>query len=103
MLWIKIDMVNATKGYCFSKDRPFETCHENLGDLYRAMVREYGRCTSKMYTDRGVKPAMCVGWVFVKRAKYNDANETYLQETWVAVVDGPEVVKRTVNYVDVEA
>jgi hypothetical protein len=62
-----------------------------VGDIFREMVKEHGRCTGKVYVDYlhrdskyGPYP---VGWVFQKRVKYDDCKETYLQEVWVTLLD----------------
>ena len=61
-----------------------------VGDIYRASAKEYGRCTSKVYIDTKSRGVIAVGWVFVKRTKYDDSNETYLAETWVTLLDKDE-------------
>lgn len=76
--------------------------------IYRESVREFGRPVSKVYRDvtrkDGTNAVVPMGWVFVKRAEYEDAHGwrgnrdcpgpysayhkehcTYLQETWVQV------------------
>jgi hypothetical protein len=60
----------------------FRTPFAKVGDLYRDMQKEHGRCTGKMYVDRGGKPVW-VGWVFQKRDKYTDSKKSFLLETWV--------------------
>lgn len=61
-----------------------ETGSETKGELYRECVREFGRCTGKVYVDTktGTKQR---GWVFVKRMKYEDSKDVYLREVWVTV------------------
>lgn len=94
-LWAQEEWVNETKGYRCGDSGVYETCCETTGELYRAMMREYGRCQSKVYVDVNDK-AQQIGWYFVKRAKYEDCNETYLQGTWVTVLKGAPV--RSVHY-----
>ena len=65
--------------------------------VYRAAVKEYGRCASKMFVERKDGTARHIGWVFVKRVKYTDCNETYLQETWICPLAKHEV-KTVVEY-----
>jgi hypothetical protein len=55
-----------------------------MGDIYRACVREYGRCQSKVYIDTENGPRH-VGWFFVSRQQYEDAPDTYLRGAWVTV------------------
>jgi hypothetical protein len=61
----------------------YEPFTDNLGELFKSLRKEYGRCVSRVYQDTPDGTADPVGWVFQKRVKYWDANETYLQETWV--------------------
>ena len=85
-LYVQESFVNTTKGYRFGDSNPYETFTDNPGQLYRAMQKEYGRCTGYIYrnTDNPHEPQK-IGWVFVKRTQYTDCKETYLQETWITV------------------
>ncbi len=98
MLYAQESLVNATEGYSFGESDVYETCFESPGDLYRASVREYGRCAGRVYVDLPGKPATPVGWVFVGRQEYEDADETYLREVWVTVHDAPDTVTRERHY-----
>lgn len=80
-LWIRETYINKTEGYRYGEGDVYETRHTNQGDLYRALVEDYGRCTGRVYVDTD-DGAQAIGWVFVKRAHYDD---TFLQETWVTV------------------
>ena len=90
-LWARESYTNVTKGYRYGEGWWHETFTDNTGELYRALVREHGRCVSKMYRDRdGGGPPLVCGWVFQKRDRYDDArsnakSETYIRETWVEV------------------
>ena len=68
----------------------------SIGEIYREMQREYGRCVSKMYKDLANNEQghayVQIGWVFEKRVKYDDSKETFLQETWVSLADRHEHV-----------
>ena len=72
----------------------YETFAETPGELFRANMREYGRCTGKVYVDDAEGKAHPVGWVFQKRIEYQDAHrlsageKTYLQDTWVTYRKG---------------
>jgi hypothetical protein len=92
--------VNASDGYRLSESVTTDLKDTYLGedasvgDIYRASVREHGRCTGKVYVGDGVH----VGWVFVKRDEYEDApRETFLHETWITLLDSDETV-RNVEY-----
>lgn len=86
----------------------YETAYETPGDLFRALAgrgsrrwEKMGRCTGKVYVDEDGR-AQHVGWVFLRRQRYDDSPETYLQETWVTVHDGPDTVTRTPHYAPLE-
>ena len=51
--------------------------------LFRRLSREFGRCSSKVYVGEGTP----VGWVFEKKALYDDTRETYIMETWVTITE----------------
>lgn len=84
------------KTYGLGRLEPFETYFDNLGDLYRNCVEEYGRCIGKVYI--GEDTPRAVGWIFVKRMPFEDVPETYLHETWVTVHNSMPVVTTTYDY-----
>lgn len=94
--------INATKGHRFSEIPPYEPYTDNIGELYRAYVREYGRCIGSVNidTDHG---AQRIGWVFQKRMRYEDARsrrpeDYYILEVWVTLHEAPDTVVRTPHY-----
>jgi hypothetical protein len=93
---IQESYINATEGHRIGENvqRIEDTIFEGkaVGDIYRYCVREYGRCIGKVYVDTDTG-AMAVGWVFVKRMKYEDVNETYLHETWVTLLERDETIR----------
>jgi hypothetical protein len=99
-LFILTDGVNATEHHriwCSGDVGPEDTHCDTPGEVYRECVKEYGRCTGRMYVDTDGAPK-AVGWVFVKREKYQDCDDTYLQETWVTLLDAPDTVTRERHY-----
>lgn len=97
-IWIKESFINRTRGGIFGETEPFEAWTDDLGKLYRSFVKEYGRCISKVYVDQKQGPPKAVGWVFLKRMKYEDSRSNtpedyYIREVWVSVVSGPLVRK----------
>ena len=82
--------VNLGRGVRFG-DTDWADCYtDDLGELYRAARREFGRCTSKVYVDLPDGKVKQVGWCFLKRVEYEDAyrygfcgEKTYLREVWV--------------------
>ncbi len=95
MLFAQETWINATAGYSIGESDVYETFTDNRGELYRAMVRSYGRCTGKVYVDTPQGPR-AVGWVFCKRQRYDDSPETFLLETWVTVHTSKPT--RTIEY-----
>lgn len=97
-LWVSETYLNADNHVIFGESEWYETYTDDLGDLYRDMVREFGRCTGRIYRDTETGP-VAVGWVFLKRMTYEDArssDDTYLREVWVEVSLTP--VHRHVSY-----
>ena len=84
MLEIQELYVNLTRNLRTGETDWYEPYTNDRGELYRHLVREYGRCTSKIYREGPNGPVTC-GWVFLKRQKYDDCAETFLAETWVEV------------------
>lgn len=91
-LFVSETYINLDKGYRFGESDVYESFTDDKGKLYRRLVREFGRCTGRVYVDREGKPPQTVGWVFIKRMQYDDCNETYLRETWVTVHTAPPTV-----------
>jgi len=63
----------------------YESFTGDKGELYRDLVKEHGRCVSKVYIDLKDEPYKHIGWVFQKRKKYDDSDKTFVAETWVDV------------------
>lgn len=83
--------VNVTEGYRFGDTDPYETYTDDIGELFKDLQRQYGRCVSKVYTDRD--GAIAIGWVFQKKMQYTDTGEDYIQETWIKIHEKmPETV-----------
>jgi hypothetical protein len=61
-------------------DDPYLTRYTTTGDLYRACVKQYGKCLGKMYVGED-KPQQ-VGWIFFRKATNKDE---YDQEVWITV------------------
>lgn len=87
--------VSKTEGYISGENEPYEPYTDNIGELFRFLQQEYGRCTSKVYidTEQGTR---AIGWVFEKRQGYLDCKETYLMETWVMLHE--QKPTRTIEY-----
>ena len=84
MLVINETWVDKTQNALCGSSGYYEPYTEDLGELFRSLQREYGRCVSRVYQDNCLDGTSWVnGWVFEKKHKYNDCNEYYLAETWV--------------------
>lgn len=93
---IETSWINRTENYRIHDDvQPIKETYfdEDVtpGEIYRASLKEYGRCTGKVYIDvKNDDPALTtvkqIGWVFEKRIKYDDCNKTFLQEVWVSLL-----------------
>ena len=91
MLVASESFINAITETCYGDSGWQETWTDDIGRLYRDLQSEYGRCTGHVYVDTTDGESVPVGWVFVKRVEYDDANRygfrgdrTYLREVWVS-------------------
>ena len=85
--------INTTEGYRFGDSDPYEPWTEDIGQLFKALQKEYGRCVSRVYIDVPDQPTpMPIGWVFRKRMRYEDARtntpkDYYTREVWITLHD----------------
>jgi|SRR5262245_26684676 len=80
--------VNRSAEMRYGESEIEESFTDDVGTLYRALQREYGRCTGKVYITTKTEEAVPIGWTFQKREKYGDygnTKDTYLQEVWVTL------------------
>ena len=99
-LWINEDWIEVRddgKRYGNGESGVYETWATDPGKLYRFLQCEYGRCTGAVYHDIDGQ-SIKIGWVFEKRRKYDDCNETYLAETWVTLHDAPPTKTTQYHY-----
>lgn len=75
--------INETGNHCISGPFHTETFTDNIGILFKSLQKEYGRCVSKMYRDLKDGSTVVVGWVFSKKRKYEDCEDTYQHTVWV--------------------
>lgn len=70
---------------------PQECFTDYPGRLFRSCQKEYGRCTSRVYSDRKDGSTPAVGWHFLKRREYEDSGRYgrprsyYLQGAWITL------------------
>ena len=99
-LFIETVSMNATNGYRITDPEFVETRFDDKGELYRSLVKEYGKCVSKQYIDGSDGKPVQIGWVFAKREWYSDVRQgcsmkgfdkavrdkyTFIMETWISV------------------
>jgi hypothetical protein len=80
--------LNRTEGHMIGEQRtPFSEVYfkPTAAELYRYGLREYGRCTGKVWVDGDDGPPVHVGYVFEARDRYEDTGETYLREVWLTI------------------
>lgn len=96
---VEVTMTNKTENYIiFEKIQEWDNGRcETPAEVYRAALREYGRCVSKMYIDSKGGKARHIGWVFERKCYYEDTRESYIQETWITPLSSYEV-KRIYEY-----
>ena len=93
---IEEEHLNATEGYMLcdaSRIALKDTWmgeDATSGDIFRASRSEFGRCVSKVYIDTEDGPK-AIGWVFLKRDRYEDTDEPFLHETWITLLERHEV------------
>jgi hypothetical protein len=98
-LWVQETFLDAEKGYITGESPVYETYIDDLGEMFRVARSEHGRCIGKVYINGPDDKPIQIGWTFVKRRRYDDSNDTYLQEVWVTVHEAPDTVTRTAHYV----
>ena len=93
---IEETFINQTKGYRFGESGPIESGIDDIGELFRSLQREYGRCVSKVYVDKDGGPGpIPVGWVFEKLMPYeDDSTDFYTREVWVTCLERADEVTR---------
>ena len=89
--------VDGDRNAVIGESEPYEPFTEDVGELFRHGLREYGRCTGHVYIDAPDKPRK-VGWVFERREKYEDCDKMYLRVVWVTLHAAKPTVERTVHY-----
>ncbi len=92
---IKEIWINKTEN-CINGDSDFyEPFTDDIGKLFKSCQREHGRCVSGIFIDTKNNGTIKIGWVFEKRQKYTDCDETYLAETWIELhKDRPTVTTK---------
>jgi len=99
-LFIEVTQINEDIKCRLNDPVVSETKFSNTGELYRNLVKEYGKCVSKQYIDDPDGNTQQIGWVFEKREYYSDMRvmkdirslskfekdvRTFMCTTWVSV------------------
>jgi hypothetical protein len=96
-LFISEEWINKTKEYCIGSTEVYETCYDNIKDLYLSLQKQYGECVSFILDFTDPKPhSKKIGWVFQEEGTYEGTGESFIQETWVTVHNS--LPKKTVKY-----
>lgn len=89
-----IEQVNVTDKGSTGKSPPFTSRAETPGEFFQEMQKAYGRCNSKVFIDRRSEDdtldSIHIGWVFERRMPYHDSEETFLQHTWIVLLEEQE-------------
>lgn len=97
-LIVEVVQINETKNWQIHHNT-FESAYNTPGELFRDCLKEYGKCTSKVFIDKvNVDKPVHVGWCFERLEKYSDCNEKFKCATWVTVLESmpipqPPIVK----------
>ena len=93
---VKETHVNRSENYVIFDDKiDIEDSEiETLNDLYKYGLEHYGKCTGKVYIDISDQKAMHIGYIFLKKDKYEDTKESFLRETWLSIEHYKETITR---------
>jgi hypothetical protein len=92
---IKNNNEDNEKRYGMGDSGYYEPFTDNKKRLFRALLKENGRCVSKVYVDGENGKAFAIGYVFQKKEKYTDCNEYFIRETWVTFHEKQPTTKIT--------
>ena len=102
-LYMEEVYIDRTRNLRCGESGVFETFTDDRGKLYKSLVKQHGRCISGVFIDKKDGSVKKVGWVFIKRVKYEDCNETYLQEVWVSLHTAPPTVTKQEHFLELPA
>lgn len=83
-LFIRESYINVDNNSRYGDSDWYESSCISTSELYRTLVKDFGRCVSKVYIDKDGK-SIQVGWIFQKRCKYDDCKDTFIREVWIDV------------------
>jgi hypothetical protein len=92
---VRETFLNADAGYLLGEPEVTTDLFSGApGDIFRAAQAEYGGCVSRIFVDTKAGTKTC-GWVFQRREKFEDCDETFLREVWVELLERPDTVEHT--------
>jgi len=83
MIHIKETCIDKNLDCTYGDSEVYETFTDSVGELFKHLQQEFGRCISSMYIDKKDGTAKKIGWVFQKKNHYTNSDEKYMQETWI--------------------
>lgn len=101
-MFIKETWLNATENYICGDSGIYEAFTDKVGELFKRLQKEYGRCAGPVYIDKSDGKASKIGWIFQKREKYTDCNKYYLKETWVELHSKKPITKIENHFKELE-
>lgn len=85
-MWTKETHIDQDSNVLYWDSQWQESHNSTLGELFKGLQLEYGRCVGKIYRDRKDSPPLPIGGVFQKRVEYDDRpGKSYIREVWVEV------------------
>ena len=98
-MYIREIYLNETDNHLIGEGDWYETFTDNLGDLYRALRKQFGK-PQNMYIDKKDGTTKKVGWVFTGKDKYEDTGEPYIRQVWVEVSKTEPTSETTIKNVE---
>ena len=62
----------------------YEPYTYDITELYHEFAHVYGLCQGKVYIDLENGGTAPIGYIYEKKQKYTDSNESYTQVTWIS-------------------
>ena len=96
MIHIKETYIDRNFDCTYGDSEVYETYTDSIGELFKDLQVQFGRCVSSMYMDKKDGTTKKIGWVFEKYIHYTNSDETYMQETWIELHKTKP--KKTIEY-----
>jgi len=77
--------IDKTNNAGLGESNVYETFTDSKAILFKALQKDNGRCTGKVFIEKLDGSVVSIGWVFEKQVKYEDCNEYFTRETWVTL------------------